>query len=89
MSTIRELLLAIDVELENYAQLISKARNPALGTQERRDLIAESQETWRQLEAAHRHLENSLRIPANDRPAMIAARERPRVKLTRWDTPRL
>lgn len=66
MPTIRELLLVIDIELEEYAHLVSMARNPALTSNERRNLISVSQATWRRLEAAHRDLENSLIVPAND-----------------------
>ncbi|MDQ0511122.1 hypothetical protein [Ancylobacter amanitiformis] len=56
MRSVRELLLEVDIELEDYSFAISRARNPALSPQERLKLIRASQATWARLEAARREL---------------------------------
>lgn len=71
MQNVRELLLEIDTELEDYAFAISKARNPTLSPADRLTLVEASEAAWRRLELAHRRLERragvmkALPAPAN------------------------
>ncbi len=57
MQAVREMLLDVDVELEEYAFIISQARNPALTPADRLKLVEAGVEAWKRLEAAHRQLE--------------------------------
>jgi hypothetical protein len=66
MPSIREQLLEIDVELEDYGSAIAKARNPSLTPEDRLKLIRASEASWKRLEAAHRQLKNGAIVVAND-----------------------
>jgi hypothetical protein len=57
MSSVRELLLDMDMELEDYTFEISKARNPSLTDEDRLSLIRSGEAAWKRLEAVHRELE--------------------------------
>ena len=68
MQAVREMLLDVDVELEEYAFIISQARNPALTPEDRLKLVEAGVEAWKRLEAAHRQLEqHTCEVP--NRPA--------------------
>ena len=64
MHSVRELLLKVDIELEDYSHAIARARDPALTNEARLKLIEASAAAWRRLDAAHRRLDEvSLRNP--------------------------
>jgi len=65
MTTTRKLLLELDIVLEEYSLIISRARDPALTSEERLKLVRASASAWKRMAAAQRHLELGS-IIAND-----------------------
>lgn len=66
MQTVRELLLEVDMELEDYTGVISRARDPALTPEDRLTLVEASEVVWKRLEAAHKQLERGVCVADND-----------------------
>jgi len=74
MRNIRQQLLEIDVELEDYGAAIARARNPSLAPEDRLKLIRASEAAWKRLEAAHKQLKSGTIVVANDGSAFKADR---------------
>ncbi|MCK0209901.1 hypothetical protein MWN33_17865 [Starkeya koreensis] len=70
MRSLREILLNMDIELEDYTSAIGQARNPMLSDDDRLMLLRSGEASWKRLEAAHRELAVRAaglgRTPAND-----------------------